>query len=174
MTIADIARAFTFIAHAVTSGARAVRRVGVIRVGLVGLSVLLVAPTLVSVASQSAVAPPQTRGHVPVGQSATRLTDGRWLVLGGQGVEGTAVVWDAPSGTATPTFGAAPLRRAFQSATVLADGRVLIAGGRQAGAIVETLEIFDPATGGFVPIAIGGAEARAGHSCRRRRARARR
>ena len=83
MTIADIARAFRFIAHAVTGGARAVRRAGVIRVGLVGLSVLLVAPTLVSVAGQSVVATPQTRGRVPAGQSATRLADGRWLVVGG-------------------------------------------------------------------------------------------
>src|SRR6059036_1278586 len=68
------------------------------------------------------------------------------------------------TGTAAPTGGAPQASRAWHSATVLSDGRVLIAGGWRDGAVVETPEIFDPATASFTPFAIVGASLRTRHT----------
>jgi hypothetical protein len=97
------------------------------------------------------------------GQTATMLADGRWLIVGGDGVESTAITWDPRRSVATPT---GPLQqpRAWHTATALSDGRVLVMGGRRDGFIVADAELFDPATGRFTPLQITGALMRAGQT----------
>jgi RHS repeat-associated protein len=105
----------------------------------------------------------QTQSATPAGQSATRLPDGRWLLVGGEDAPTTAVLWDASTRTATRT-GPLQAPRAWHSATLLADGTVLLLGGRNEGALVETPEIFDPGTGRFTWMPIAGATPRASHT----------
>jgi RHS repeat-associated protein len=106
----------------------------------------------------------QTQSTAPAGQSATRLPDGRWLLAGGEGATGTAVLWDPSTRTATPTTGSLQAPRAWHSATLLADGTVLLLGGRHEGTLVETPEIFDPGTGRFTWMPMMGATPRASHT----------
>src|SRR5215472_17067550 len=83
------------------------------------------------------------------GQSRTILSDGRWLLVGGQGQQGplaTAHIFDPQTSSLTSITQALLQGRSWHTATVLADGRVLIAGGVGLGGQVSTvLEIFDPA-----------------------------
>ena len=65
----------------------------------------------------------------PEGQTSTLLPDGRVLVVGGIGAEGTAVINDPLTGERLPLPNLAEAR-AWHSATVLPDGRVLLSGGR--------------------------------------------
>ena len=102
----------------------------------------------------------------PRGQTATRLPDGRWLVMGGS-VDGEAVTTarlvDPSTGTAKEIALSVP--RAWHTATVLPDGTVLIAGGiGPGGEVVARSEVFDPATTMFAPLAMTGATARTGAS----------
>src|SRR5262250_1447407 len=82
------------------------------------------------------------------GQSRTILSDGRWLLVGGQGGQGllaTAAIFDHQTSSLTPITQPLLQERSSHTATVLADGRVLIAGGVGSGGQVSTvLEIFDP------------------------------
>ena len=110
--------------------------------------------------SQSSTMSVARRGH-----TATRLSDGRVLIAGGENSSGAlneSEIYDP----ATATFSAAAnmgAARVDHSATLLPDGRVLIAGGRSGGASLATTEIFDPATGVFTNGPSMSA-ARAGHS----------
>jgi hypothetical protein len=92
--------------------------------------------------------------------TATRLANGRVLVLGGRtgvcrppgfcGVAlATAELYDPATGTFAPA-GALAAARYRHTAVLLPDGRVLVAGGWTTGAAfdeVATYELFDPATG---------------------------
>jgi WD40 repeat protein len=69
------------------------------------------------------------------GQSATRLLDGRVLLVGGVNSH-TAELYDPRAGAFVPT-GSTVAIRASQSATLLNDGRVLIAGGAIAGGAIN-------------------------------------
>lgn len=98
----------------------------------------------------------QTTSQSPssiVGQSATRLPDGRWLVVGGIGPDGpikAVVTVERAGGTDTTARVEAALNdaRGWHSATMLPDGRVLIAGGvGQNGKVTESAEVFDPQHG---------------------------
>jgi RHS repeat-associated protein len=85
----------------------------------------------------------------PAGATATRLSDGRLLRLGGLELAGpvASVTFEDPrTSTRTSTDEVRMQRaRAFHSATMLPNGRVLIAGGIGGdGKIVDTPEIFDP------------------------------
>src|SRR5262245_55530678 len=111
-------------------------------------------------AAQSA----QTRSSVTAGQSATRLADGRWLLVGGEGAGTTAAIWDAQTGVTTPTAGSPLTPRAWHTATLLSDGTVLIAGGKNQSGLVEVPERFEPATGAFAPFPVTGAISRASHT----------
>lgn len=88
--------------------------------------------------------------------AAALLPDGRVLVVGGISRNGeaqpSAELFDPASGRFSPA--AAPLvRRGWGPASVpLADGRVLIVGGADttcAGCLLDSAEIYDPATGRF-------------------------
>jgi len=89
------------------------------------------------------------------GHTATLLADGRVLVAGGELSDASAEIFDPETGkfSATGSFGS---ERAFSTATLLLDGRVLFAGGLSPETdltghltILNTTEIFDPATGLF-------------------------
>src|SRR5262245_61598434 len=102
----------------------------------------------------------ERRGH-----TATRLSDGRVLIVGGEtanGILNQSEIYDPaiPTFAATGNLNAA---RADHSATLLSDGRVLIAGGRNSAGAINTTEIFDPTNGVFTP-GPGMSVARTGHS----------
>ena len=91
----------------------------------------------------------------PGGATATKLADGRVLIVGGQSLE-------APYETTAGSFIYDPEGRAFtpsenmttprwgHAAALLADGRVLIVGGRaESPKGYDTFEIYDPMTGEF-------------------------
>lgn len=135
-----------------------------IRIGMTALSLAIAMPDVMSVSGQAPVTSGQRESAAVRGQTTTQLPDGQWLIVGGEGVERRAALWDPQSGTATPTVGTPLTVRAWHSATVMADGRVLIAGGRGTGGATETPEIFDAATGLFTPVPIAGATPRAFHT----------
>src|SRR5947209_6521828 len=105
----------------------------------------------------------QAAGGSPAGQTATRLPDGRWLFVGGVGVERVATVWDPATQSAAPTQGQVEFGRAFHTATLLSDGTVLIVGGRNGSAMSDVAERFDPATGQFGLLPMAGTVTRAFH-----------
>ncbi|WP_224243718.1 Kelch repeat-containing protein [Hyalangium gracile] len=74
-------------------------------------------------------------------QTATRLQDGRVLVLGGYNP--TAELYDPATGTWSST-GDAPANYRHARATLLTNGKVLVTGGNDLGI---TASLFDPATG---------------------------
>ena len=110
--------------------------------------------------AQSSTMSVERRGH-----TATRLSDGRVLIAGGENNSGAlneSEIYDP----ASATFSAAAnmtAARVDHTATLLSDGRMLIAGGRDGASSLATTEIFDPATGAFTtgPTMSAG---RAGHS----------
>jgi N-acetylneuraminic acid mutarotase len=106
-------------------------------------------------------------------QSATLLPSGKVLVAGGSDINGTSLataeIYDPVTGAWTPTDALAK-RRSGHTATLLGNGKVLVAGGyffvppaNGDDGVVESAEIYDPATG--VWSATGGLQsARAGHT----------
>ena len=84
-------------------------------------------------------------------QSATRLPDGRVLVVGGVGGNGetdSAELYDPASGLFN-SAGHMDFTRSSQAAALLPDGRVLLAGG---WASIATAELYDPDAAAFVPL----------------------
>jgi YD repeat-containing protein len=102
----------------------------------------------------------------PAGQTRTRLADGRWLVVGGEGAAAAAAasIWDPQTNTVAPTAGLPVVPRAWHTATLLPDGTVLLVGGKNNGGLLEIPERFEPATGTFTPLSVTGAVARALHT----------
>jgi hypothetical protein len=91
-----------------------------------------------------------------VGHSATLLSDGRVLVVGGtsdgEAALASAEIYDPSTGTFAPT-GSLSTGRWFHAATLLSDGRVLVVGGipRHKANGLDSAEVFDPRTGVFSP-----------------------
>src|SRR5688572_22861811 len=87
--------------------------------------------------------------------SATALPDGTLLVAGGfrKAADGVSQQYAATTEIVDPVAGtvkagpALATARAGHSATTLGDGRVLLAGGWNAGGVLRSAELFDPATG---------------------------
>ena len=102
--------------------------------------------------------------NTPAGQSVTRLSDGRWLIVGGVGAEATTVIWDPQNNVTTPTRGALDRPRAGHSATLLSDGTVLVAGGQNENSTVDIPELFDAATQTFTPLTMQRAVPRSSHT----------
>ena len=104
------------------------------------------------------------------GETATLLSDGRVLVVGGVESNGdpqktlaTAEVYDPGTGVWTAT-GSMATARTGHGATLLSDGRVLVEGGQGAGEPATNLlsaELYDPHTG--IWTATGSMVTPAGH-----------
>lgn len=81
------------------------------------------------------------------GQTSTLLSDGRLLIVGGQGAEGptaTVAIKDPRSSEVIPLSVGLSTPRAWHSATMLPNGRVLIVGGKGVeNRTVESAEIVD-------------------------------
>ncbi len=126
---------------------------------------------------------PATDTYVPTGSmaqpralhTATRLADGRVLLVGGGVTEAgqsgapdvstlpAPEIYDPATGTFGPAGGNTTIPRIFSTATLLPDGKVLIAGGmtmalpadgaspdpNAEGIPTAAAELFDPATGTF-------------------------
>lgn len=95
---------------------------------------------------------PQNMELARVNHSATRLSDGRVLIVGGydgNSALSSAEIFDPVTGTFTYTTGHLADARTYHTATLLVDGRVLIAGGNTYSGSPKSCEIFDPATGTF-------------------------
>ena len=87
----------------------------------------------------------------PLGDTTTKLADGRVLVTQGCGT--AAELYDPTTGAFSAT-GSMRANRAGKAATLLRDGRVLFTGGYDCGRAGEdgiwaTAEIYDPTTGTF-------------------------
>ena len=84
------------------------------------------------------------------GHTATLLSDGKVLVVGGGNGSPDAIdsaeLYDPPSRSWTIT-GRLNVARFADTATLLADGRVLVTGGFSHGGFTNTAEVYDPAIG---------------------------
>jgi hypothetical protein len=78
--------------------------------------------------------------------TATRLNDGRVLIIGGGSA--TAELYDPMTGTFSQT-GSMSANRAAHTATLLTNGSVLVTGGGSGASVLATAEIYDPQTGAF-------------------------
>ena len=93
-----------------------------------------------------------TQATAARGQSTTSLPDGTVLILGGDGRQAQATVYDPRTG-ASRTVGTLGVPRAWHTATLLPDGTVLVAGGTgQDGQLVDVAERYDPTTSSLTRI----------------------
>jgi hypothetical protein len=89
----------------------------------------------------------ERRGH-----TATELSDGRVLVVGGENAAGPinqAEIFDP--GSQTFISGAVSAARTDHAATLLPDGRVLVTGGRDGQGRLHSTELFSPQGTSFSP-----------------------
>jgi len=92
-----------------------------------------------------------------VGQSATQLADGRWLLLGGHNAKNsatsTAFILDPRTGKTQQLHAGMAHERSGHSATLMPDGNVLILGGQDTGGqFVASAESFDSDNSNFSSI----------------------
>jgi hypothetical protein len=119
--------------------------------GLVDASIPPVASTSLTPIGLAAPVSDVQLNRARRGHTATLLTDGKVLIVGGENSDGLvtpAEIFDP----ATETFavsGNLNTRRADHTATRLSDGRVLVAGGRGDLGSLNSTEIFDPTSGAF-------------------------
>jgi RHS repeat-associated protein len=108
----------------------------------------------------------QEAGQVPraAGQTATPLSNGSILLLGGEGTAAEVLVYD-PATRRTRLAGRLVAPRSWHTATVMPDGTVLVAGGiGDDGQIVPDVERFDPATGKVAAVPDSSFTPRAHHT----------
>jgi hypothetical protein len=131
------------------------------RIALIVLLLSLLVPSTVTAQSQAPVAAVR-------GQTATLPPEGRWLLLGGEGVAGpvgTAEIRDPSDGSVVHLATGLAMPRAWHTATVLSDGSVLVLGGiGPAGSPFAAPELFDRESQTFHPITIAGLTPRAQHT----------
>jgi hypothetical protein len=96
--------------------------------------------------------------HSRYGHTATLLSDGRVLIVGGDVSIGpnpasnaSTELFDPSTGSFSET-GSLNHARMYHRATLLADGRVLITGGVEAGSNTLAAELFDPANESFTSV----------------------
>lgn len=143
-------------------GSATLRRTARVGVALV-LTMLMVGAGLVVDRGAAQTA----RGAV-LGGSRTLLSDGRWLLVGGEDEGRPTATLRIVEPTGDVSLLASRLRypRAWHSATMLADGRILILGGfGTAGSVVGDAEILDLGGGAtLIPAGTVGVEPRALHT----------
>lgn len=87
------------------------------------------------------------------GHTATRLPDGKVLIVGGDrdaATQSSAEIYDPATGTFSTVASPLAVTRSYHSAAALADGRVLVFGGESGEFLVRgTVESYDPATQAF-------------------------
>src|SRR4030095_4602267 len=105
---------------------------------------------------------------IALGQSATLLPDGRWLMLGGLGANGPmgkATIWDPRDGSTVELFAGLAHPRAGHPAALLSDATVLVLGGLGAhGSLVGAAERFALDTGSSGLSVPAGARLRLRHN----------
>lgn len=90
-------------------------------------------------------------GQARAYHTATRLANGKVLIIGGQNGSGylsSAELYDPSSGEFVVT-GSLVVARANHSASLLANGQVLVVGGNNSGGYLASAELYDPASGSF-------------------------
>lgn len=101
------------------------------------------------------------------GESATLLSDGNWLLLGGETAgkpSDEAVLYNPQTGTKRSLVAHLNVARAWHTATVLPDGRVFIFGGIGVnGHAIARPELYDPETQTFTSSGRTGLLPRAHH-----------
>lgn len=87
------------------------------------------------------------------GHTATRLPDGKVLIVGGDrnaATQSSAEIYDPATGQFTAAASLLAVTRIHHAAAALGDGRVLVFGGESGDFVVRgTVEVFDPATRAF-------------------------
>lgn len=87
------------------------------------------------------------------GHTATRLADGKVLIVGGDqnvGARSTAELYNPATGTFSNVTSTLAVLRSNHAAALLGDGRVLVFGGESGESVVNgTVEAYDPATQTF-------------------------
>jgi Galactose oxidase, central domain len=98
-----------------------------------------------------------TAQFIPVGSmvatrasaTATTLSSGRVLVVGGYTADQRAELYDPESRTFSLTAGLMSIARSGHTATLLPNGTVLIAGGQSTATATASAELYDPSSGTF-------------------------
>jgi len=99
--------------------------------------------------------------------AATRLLDGRVLVLGGHdnlGVHTSLEIYDPQAGTWGSPAATLSTARLSATATTLPNGKVAIIGGSDDTKALASIEVFDPATGAITKVAATLKQARFSHT----------
>ncbi len=97
------------------------------------------------------------------GLTATKLLNGKVLIVGGTSASTTAELYDPATGLFSAT-GSPSVDHIYHTATLLQDGRVLVTGGQDAQPQTTAVaEIYDPATGLFTTTG-SMADDRSGHA----------
>ncbi|MGA3058577.1 MAG: protein kinase [Candidatus Limnocylindrales bacterium] len=91
-----------------------------------------------------AFSPTGSMGTARSSHTATLLSDGRVLIVGGYSLSTSAELYDPKTGTFSPT-GSMSWYYTYHTATLLSDGRVLISGDGWPA------QLYDPKTGTFSP-----------------------
>ena len=95
---------------------------------------------------------PENMQYARVGHTATKLANGKVLIIGGHIYASYAELYDPESATFSPT-GLVNVCRTDHTATLLLNGQILIAGGRfwedSTELITNSAEIYDPTNGLF-------------------------
>jgi hypothetical protein len=127
--------------------------------------IILVAASALSQDNAPTAGPEGVVARLP-GQSATMLSDGSLLLLGGKnahGVSSAAYIQQATAKTHLASH--MHIARAWQSAAVLPDGTIAIMGGVGSnGKQVGTIERFDPKTQTFGVLGVNAITLRSHHT----------
>src|SRR6266571_1332163 len=131
--------------------------------GLLTAALLLIAVPLTA-AQTGTWTPAGQMTQARDGAAAALLSDGRLLIIGGNGPDGPVATVDVYSNGAFSAGASMNTPRSGLTAVVLRDARVLVAGGRSIdGQLTWSAEIYDPKADRWS--AIGDmAKARAGHT----------